>query len=106
MAERNDIQPTNEPAAPTPAAEAGPAAATNAAPASAMLASAVPEIATAPALVPPAAPPVEITRTGPAQAESTAPEIKLPPVTQLTEPAPAPARSRFGRVLGSRTGAG
>jgi len=99
MAERNDIQEPNSQTAPaTAAAEAIPTDATT--PSDAALATGVPEIAAAPALVPSEGPQIEIARSETPQTESTALEIKLPPAAQIG--APAPSRSRFGRVLTNR----
>ena len=105
MAERNDIQePTGETAAAdamaADAAAIATIAPTTAAPIIATPIIATPALAAAPGLVPTEAPQIEIARTEGTSAESTAPEIKLPPVGQLAEP--APTRSRFGRVITSR----
>src|SRR5262245_15661304 len=98
MAERNDSQePTSQTEPAIAATEATPADPTM--PSDAALATGVPEIAAAPALVPSETPQIEIARHVGTQSESTAPEIKLPPAAQIGTP---PTRSRFGRVLTNR----
>src|SRR5262245_18878754 len=98
MAERNDSQePTSQTAPAITAVEATPTDTTM--PSDAALATGVPEIAAAPALVPSETPQIEIARHVGTQSESTAPEIKLPPAAQIRTP---PTRSRFGRVLTNR----